>query len=205
MYVIVIISILAIVWRVYWHRRSSSWIPQIPFLFAEEEDYQTDHGLNKKVIHTVPVFVYKEESFKNDEKEQLMCVICCSKFEQNEKGRELPKCNHRFHVNCIDKWFELQSTCPICRMNVEDAISDEKGRIEEEDHFSIVADDIVIDMRSLEGSVGDDIVIDTSVEEMEALQEEEEDNHSDNEENPDKFRTVHTEKNDMVIAMEQFS
>ena len=27
----------------------------------------------------------------------------------------LPRCNHYFHLACIDAWFQTQSTCPICR------------------------------------------------------------------------------------------
>jgi hypothetical protein len=33
--------------------------------------------------------------------------------------RLLPKCNHSFHINCIDMWFHSHSTCPICRSPVE--------------------------------------------------------------------------------------
>ncbi|XP_057844444.2 RING-H2 finger protein ATL47-like [Cryptomeria japonica] len=150
--VILIISIGVILflfdffWRLYRANQSSSWIQQTE---EEEEQYQTDNGLDKQLIEALLVFVYKEESFKNNEEKQLMCVICCSKFKQNEKGRELPKCNHRFHVNCVDKWLELQSTCPLCRINVEDAISDEQERIEEgeSESFSTVGDDNIIDVR----------------------------------------------------------
>ncbi|GLJ38584.1 hypothetical protein SUGI_0786700 [Cryptomeria japonica] len=172
MFVILIIFTLATLysfftffWRLYYSdtRFNSPWISIISFPFPfeeeEEEEHAIDNGLDKQVIKALPVFVYKEEeeSFKDsdeEEDEQPTCVICCSKFEQNEEVRELPKCNHRFHVNCIDKWFQLKSTCPICRINVKAAIYDEKAqRTEEEDNFSIVADDIVIDIRSLEEGI----------------------------------------------------
>ncbi|KAL9307410.1 putative transcription factor C2H2 family [Arabidopsis thaliana] len=29
--------------------------------------------------------------------------------------RVLPHCGHQFHAFCIDKWFQLCSTCPSCR------------------------------------------------------------------------------------------
>ena len=27
----------------------------------------------------------------------------------------LPKCNHGFHVRCVDRWLMARSTCPTCR------------------------------------------------------------------------------------------
>ena len=29
--------------------------------------------------------------------------------------RVLPDCNHGFHMECIDKWFTSNSSCPLCR------------------------------------------------------------------------------------------
>lgn len=43
------------------------------------------------------------------------CPICMMPFEGGHK--ELG-CQHKFHANCIDKWFEMDSdrTCPYCRV-----------------------------------------------------------------------------------------
>ena len=44
------------------------------------------------------------------------CVICLEEFKVGERCRVFPKCNHDFHVACIDNWLKLQNfTCPICR------------------------------------------------------------------------------------------
>ncbi|KAL0700681.1 hypothetical protein Bca4012_056803 [Brassica carinata] len=48
-------------------------------------------------------------------KEGLECAICLSELVTGDKARLLPKCNHSFHVECIDMWFHSHSTCPICR------------------------------------------------------------------------------------------
>ncbi|KAF8405872.1 hypothetical protein HHK36_007950 [Tetracentron sinense] len=43
------------------------------------------------------------------------CVICLSEFAPGERIRILPKCNHGFHVQCIDKWLTAHFSCPTCR------------------------------------------------------------------------------------------
>lgn len=73
-------------------------------------------GIDKQVIETLPYF--KFSSLKGS-KEGLECTVCLSKFEDTETLRLLPKCKHAFHMNCIDKWFESHSTCPLCRRRVE--------------------------------------------------------------------------------------
>ena len=50
--------------------------------------------------------------------EQDRCSICNDDFVINEVLRKLNICPHFFHYNCIDTWFIDNSTCPICRGNI---------------------------------------------------------------------------------------
>ena len=44
------------------------------------------------------------------------CVICLEDFEDGEWCRVFPRCNHEFHVQCIDAWLERRNlNCPVCR------------------------------------------------------------------------------------------
>ncbi|KAL3634627.1 hypothetical protein CASFOL_021681 [Castilleja foliolosa] len=85
-----------------------------------------DHGLDQAVLTSLPVFTY---SSKTPEQEQerpfLECAVCLSEFEEEETIRLLPKCNHTFHIECIDMWFYSHSTCPLCRSPVEPAVRSE--------------------------------------------------------------------------------
>ncbi|BAT78338.1 hypothetical protein VIGAN_02100400 [Vigna angularis var. angularis] len=73
-------------------------------------------GIDKEVVKTLPFFTFSSlKGFKDG----LECTVCLSKFEDSETLRLLPKCKHAFHMNCIDKWFESHSTCPLCRRRVE--------------------------------------------------------------------------------------
>ncbi|WVZ71409.1 hypothetical protein U9M48_020000 [Paspalum notatum var. saurae] len=46
------------------------------------------------------------------------CAVCLAELERGEKARALPRCGHRFHVECIDAWFRGNATCPLCRAEV---------------------------------------------------------------------------------------
>ncbi|KAK7389710.1 hypothetical protein VNO78_24984 [Psophocarpus tetragonolobus] len=86
------------------------------FVFAPGQDpviYETYHqvGLDPSVLKSLPVLVFPSEDFKDG----LECAVCLSEIVQGEKARLLPKCNHGFHVDCIDMWFHSHSTCPLCR------------------------------------------------------------------------------------------
>ncbi|KAL3632477.1 hypothetical protein CASFOL_025461 [Castilleja foliolosa] len=45
------------------------------------------------------------------------CVICLSDFGVGEKIRVLEKCNHGFHLQCVQRWLAARSSCPTCRAN----------------------------------------------------------------------------------------
>lgn len=73
-------------------------------------------GLDKATIDSLPMFVYKPP--QTDEA-VLECAVCLCEFEEAEKGRLLPKCNHSFHTECIDMWLHSHSTCPLCRTSAK--------------------------------------------------------------------------------------
>eukprot|EP01018_Ginkgo_biloba_P020150 Gb_28980 [translate_table: standard] len=49
--------------------------------------------------------------------EDIMCAVCLSEFERQEKIRLLSNCSHIFHKDCLDKWVSdrHQNSCPLCR------------------------------------------------------------------------------------------
>jgi len=70
-------------------------------------------GIKKKALKTFPTVSYSAElKLPSLDTE---CIICLSEFTKGEKVRILPKCNHGFHVRCIDKWLKEHSSCPKCR------------------------------------------------------------------------------------------
>jgi|MDTG01.5.fsa_nt_gb hypothetical protein len=43
------------------------------------------------------------------------CPIC---LVEDNVVRHTLKCNHTFHLHCIDRWLLKNRTCPMCRFNV---------------------------------------------------------------------------------------
>ncbi|XP_044480010.1 RING-H2 finger protein ATL78-like [Mangifera indica] len=70
-------------------------------------------GIKKKALKTFPVVKYSAEV--NLPGLDSECVICLSEFVPGERVLLLPKCNHGFHIRCIDKWLTSHSSCPKCR------------------------------------------------------------------------------------------
>ncbi|KAG8369898.1 hypothetical protein BUALT_Bualt14G0061300 [Buddleja alternifolia] len=77
-----------------------------------------DHGLELAVINSLPYYLYSSKAAA-EQQPPLECAVCLSEFEEKEIVRLLPKCNHNFHLDCIDMWFKSHSTCPLCRSGVE--------------------------------------------------------------------------------------
>ncbi|CAN0865360.1 RING-H2 finger protein ATL78 [Linum grandiflorum] len=69
-------------------------------------------GIKKKALKTFPIVTFSSAG-SNDVDDE--CVICLSEFAAGDRVKILPKCNHGFHVKCIDKWLGDHSSCPTCR------------------------------------------------------------------------------------------
>jgi hypothetical protein len=45
------------------------------------------------------------------------CSICYETMSRS-RVRRIIHCNHQFHATCIDRWFEVNTHCPICRHDI---------------------------------------------------------------------------------------
>ncbi|XP_057472765.1 uncharacterized protein LOC130761290 [Actinidia eriantha] len=43
-----------------------------------------------------------------------ICVICQGEYENDERIGTLP-CGHEYHVDCIKKWLQQKTVCPLCK------------------------------------------------------------------------------------------
>ena len=52
----------------------------------------------------------------SDESEN--CSICQEHYTEGQAIRRITVCTHRFHKDCVDRWFETNVHCPICRHDI---------------------------------------------------------------------------------------
>ncbi len=45
--------------------------------------------------------------------EDAKCVVCLGEYEEGDQLRYL-RCNHHFHIECVDEWLKRQGSCPLC-------------------------------------------------------------------------------------------
>ena len=50
------------------------------------------------------------------------CVICQENIQISPKQKcimRVLECTHAFHIDCVDKWFTTNKTCPTCKYTLE--------------------------------------------------------------------------------------
>jgi len=86
----------------------------------EENSLSTPHeGNSSSASHEENDFTKYYSMESNINKQNICCAICYEEFD-------VPKivklsCDHLYHMNCINEWFEKRincPTCPLCRQNM---------------------------------------------------------------------------------------
>ncbi|XP_055813454.1 RING-H2 finger protein ATL2-like [Solanum dulcamara] len=112
----------------------------------------SSQGLGPSLLKSLPVFVYDAEFYNPP----IECPVCLAEFENGETGRVLPKCNHCFHCECIDMWFQSHCSCPICRAPIQQLVKqievteNNQSELEREDVVIMVDESIIEEIQNRE-------------------------------------------------------
>ncbi|KAL1557707.1 RING-H2 finger protein ATL39-like [Salvia divinorum] len=93
-------------------------------------DYVTTKSVNKDKLPVVEHATFRshnndKEAEEAEEEGDDDCAVCLRKIEAWHNVRELSKCEHAFHVECLDSWIDRGGdTCPLCRARL---VSGEAG------------------------------------------------------------------------------
>ncbi|KAJ3694224.1 hypothetical protein LUZ60_009704 [Juncus effusus] len=76
-----------------------------------DREVENVHGLSVSALSALPTFKYRKPNSDNSD----LCAVCLETFREEEMVRQLSRCRHLFHVECIDMWLYSHKTCPLCR------------------------------------------------------------------------------------------
>lgn len=96
-------------------------------------------GLDPLIIASLPKLLYKQTNQFIKGEEAIECSVCLCNILEDASVRVLPNCNHIFHVDCVDKWFGSNTTCPICRTFAEPKVRTGHGELVTVDHVEPTA------------------------------------------------------------------
>ncbi|XVF05769.1 hypothetical protein REPUB_Repub05bG0201000 [Reevesia pubescens] len=84
-------------------------------------------GLGPDSINSLPIILHRSLVTNNEGKHGFIgeteCSICLGVFEDEQKLKVLPECNHAYHSECVDKWLSSHSSCPLCRTSLTPIIT----------------------------------------------------------------------------------
>ena len=79
---------------------------------------QPKTGLEPSIIAALPTFVFTRVDGQDDRgANAIECAVCLSMLDHDEMARLLP--------NCIDRWLNSHTTCPICRTEAQPRLQPE--------------------------------------------------------------------------------
>lgn len=68
----------------------------------------------QSAISELPTHVVAEDELDSANEQNKSCAVCLEDFAAGDEQKTLP-CFHRFHTPCVDRWLQLQGSCPVCR------------------------------------------------------------------------------------------
>lgn len=80
------------------------------FLFNNAPEESEDRGLSQQQFNEIQ----NSEITPIESQIGQQCAICLDTIQRNSHIVNL-SCNHFFHKNCILRWYQSHSTCPLCR------------------------------------------------------------------------------------------
>ena len=107
---------------------------------------RTGRGATTDIIKQFPAFRFYHDrvhltplaKFKD-----LSCCICICEYEDEDEVRVLP-CKHSFHADCVDQWLQLNSTCPLCKRDVNVMLGEYLSNKGDRDELA-VPDELLVD------------------------------------------------------------
>lgn len=91
------------------------------------EDVETP--VNEKGQEKILKLKYSDIPAEARREKNIQCSICLEDFQADDPVSLLKSCAHAFHTDCVVKWFESKSKCPVCKDDLNDEVEGEGDRL----------------------------------------------------------------------------
>jgi hypothetical protein len=88
-----------------------SYIYFTKYISTEVSIIKNDNSIGIEVIDTITI---KENTL--GKYTDTDCIVCLEEYKIND-GVKILSCKHYFHTDCIEQWFDVNRSCPMCRAN----------------------------------------------------------------------------------------
>ena len=99
-------------------------LSQISYIFEITQN-RLNNNNNSVNLNTLlsesELIVYNDDT--RDQFSEERCSICSENYSNGDIIRKIRRCGHYFHQSCVDRWFGTNSTCPICRGDINNEIN----------------------------------------------------------------------------------
>lgn len=95
--------------------------------FQDQDDVNTDDMTYEELLqlcerignHKEGISCIDEVSEKIDNPENEACPICLDELKHVSSCRKIKVCGHIYCDECIERWFEENKWCPVCKKDVQ--------------------------------------------------------------------------------------
>lgn len=89
--------------------------------------FELQTAADPETIKKIETIAFDQELFAKDgevdtNKYPFECCVCTEPFSAEMPIKSTP-CRHCFHEECLGKWLKVSTTCPLCRVDLEEAVS----------------------------------------------------------------------------------
>jgi hypothetical protein len=96
-------------------------LSEFSFIIVPNDDHRVDR-LSQSLLEQLDRHSHSIDT------PDLSCPICYEDMpvrhrQVGSSGLKLP-CSHEMHLTCVREWFELKSSCPVCRADVAERLRD---------------------------------------------------------------------------------
>jgi len=94
--------------------------------------WKTNDAADPDIISKIDIVTYEEGGIVHGAGEKgedtvvggqaMECSICFEKYKEAEELKFTP-CRHLFHEECLKNWLKVKRTCPLCRLDLQEAFN----------------------------------------------------------------------------------